>query len=76
MTQLIKIHAVIGDELKTLLVVGGFTAHETQVPGTVNGPDGNPCMTTKVLLHLNCGMKIVVEESLEDLERIYNGEQN
>ena len=65
---MIKVHIVVNSELKEMLVVGGFCAHLTQVPGELTGPSGEPLMTEKVLLHLNCGMKVVIEESMEDLE--------
>lgn len=67
-----KLHAIIGNELKELFVLPCGIAHETLLPSQLAGPTGDTVPTTKVLLHLHSGEKITIEESMADLERIYN----
>ncbi len=70
----IVVHAKVNHILTEFVLCGGWYAHVTKIEGDLAGPDGQPLPVDKVMIHFNDGNKLIVEESLEDLERLSNGD--
>lgn len=74
--MIIKIHAKVGELLKEFFIVNPqnlvFNENEVEGGSGLTGLDGKKLSRVKMIIHYPNGMRLVVEETKEELLEIFN----
>lgn len=74
--MLYKVHHKVDNILHPILILNptNLILNEVKVAGDMLGPDGQPVGINKIGIKFPNGVQIVVEETLEVLEKMFNGD--